>query len=127
MAGELRRILNFEAIRSTPASPLTRARRVIRNHRPAAIAASSVALLFLSIGGFVSYLNSQKQALEDRSEMVRSTQAGGAAEEELATFIAEGFVVGDVLDLVDQAEVVGLSGTLEEMMDLMSRVDTRLS
>ena len=67
-ASELRRILNFEAISSTPPGPLTKASRIISHNRSTMVASIAVGVMVLTAFGFWQSLEWQKQKIVELGE-----------------------------------------------------------
>jgi len=125
MALELRRILNFEAIRVSPISPFTRAWRIVQRNRTTTIAATIGVLLGISILWLTTLLNQRQQAVQEKAEYIRASASAGAEEGALADFIsgAGGFDESTIAIQLQVAETTLDEGDWEKSISLISGID----
>ncbi|MDP6941072.1 MAG: protein kinase [Planctomycetota bacterium] len=105
MAAELRRILNFEAIQSSPIGPITQAARLVRRHR--AVAVAILSSLALVIGGFWmwSLMENKREAQKKREEVASSVIPEDLGVTELLHFVSseEGILDEEILAKIEDA------------------------
>ena len=121
-ASELRRILNFEAIRVTPVGGMTKIWRQVQRNR--GVAVSVVAIGLLAVG--MVLLRNRLEDVQVRS--VQALEAGSELDKELVAFISgeERFDAKGVMNLLDQARVSMNRGKLEEAFGIVQVCDRRI-
>ena len=109
-ASELRRILNFEAIRVTPVGGMTKIWRQVQRNRGVAVSVVAVGLLAAGI----VLLGNQLGGWEDRA--LQALEGGSELEVDKAAFLSgeKGFDAKGVMNLLDQAQDSMDRGKLEE-------------
>jgi len=130
MAAELRRILNFEAIQSTPIGPITQVARLVKRNQALAVAiASSFALV---IGGFGmwKHLDAKRASQEDRENVASELASGDQAVAELLKYISreDGIHDEEVNTKIEAAEAaLGKEETsYSDVFEKLQIADTRI-
>ena len=128
MSAELRRILNFEAIRVTPTSGLTRVWRVMQRNRSATMAALLVAVLGTSLVVLKNQLDKKNQEVLQRAEHIRTSSSGGVSGGVLADFVAGsgGFDEGGIARRIAKAQAALSRGDWVASQQAVSNADIQL-
>ncbi|HBF23229.1 MAG TPA: hypothetical protein DDW23_05360 [Planctomycetes bacterium] len=121
-SSELRRILNFEAIRVTPVGGMTKIWRQVQRNRGFAVSMVAIGLL---AGGLVFL----KNRLDDVESRAGQALAGGSPlDQELVAFISgeDRFDAEGVMSLLEQARQSIAEGRLEEAFGVVRVCDRRI-